>query len=210
MHSLAIAVLFAASTLAQTTPATTTATPSPLSLSGSTTTVAAASGNLQDAVNYLLPSQTITLSPSQSRQVVADAQSFFTAYAQSHPVAQLQADFVAAELFASATPNAALQSSLQQLVGGAQTALLLDPSGFVQSVNAIVSPFPFAAEATSYEDGLVAGLRTIVAHDLNVLVPGAPTAGATSTGAAANAVPTGFLGGAAAALAAGAVGLAML
>ena len=114
------------------------------------------------------------------------------------------------EILASTTPNAAQQSSIQGLLAEAATALVANPSGFVSSLNAIVSPFPFASAVQSYENGLISGMQTVFASDLSLSVPTASaTSSSSSAAAAAPARSTGLIAGGVA-MAAGLVGAALL
>ena len=97
------------------------------------------------------------------------------------------------------------------LLNNVQSGLLADPSGYISSVDALVSPFPFASDIKSYETAFLAGLQTVVASDLSMPVPTAP-AQSTSTGGVPAVRATGcaqVVVGAVAA-AAGVVGVGML
>ncbi len=90
---------------------------------------------------------------------------------------------------------------------------MANPSAYIASINAAVSPFPFAGAMSTYENRLLDGLRTVVASDLSMSVATATgtAASATHTGAAGRArvLPTGLVG-AAVAVAAGVMGLALI
>ena len=109
-------------------------------------------------------------------------------------------------LLGTTTPSPAQTSSLGALIGDVQNGLMNNPSAYISSVNAQVSPFPFAGEVQSYENGFVDGLRTVVATALSMSPP-APTTTSSTAGAAPK--QTGVVGGAFV-VAAGLVGVGLL
>lgn len=235
MHStLALSsLLFALNAHAQSSPASSAATPTTntaLQPSASGASSVTQSGNLANLVDYLIPTASITsLSPEQvgirklhyekpllliclfqSSKLESDAAVYFSQYTQSHPVSALEADIFIGAVLGGTSPSPAQETTLEHLLGAASSGLVNNPSAYISSVNAIISPFPFASEVQSYENGFVDGLRTVVAADLSLSVP-PPSSTSTSSSKAAAAAPrpTGAIAGGVAA-AAGLVGVALL
>lgn len=143
----------------------------------------------------------------QSSKIASDAAAYFNAYTAAHPVSALIEGAALDGFLGTTQPSNEQENSLIALLGGAQTAVVADPSGYISSINAIVSPFGFAGAVQSYENGFLDGLRTVVASDMSLSIPPASATGATSTGGAS--VPTSVVGPAILA-AAGIMGAAML
>ena len=231
------ALLFALTAHTQSSPASSAATPTANTLSqpvASNSAAASQTEDLEELVNYLIPTASITsLSPAQVRdssitllklltnkpslqssKVASDAAAFLSAYTASSPLSALESkiylDGGVGALFGSTTPSPAQISSIQALVGEAQSGLVDNPSAFISSANALVSPFPFATDIENYENGFVDGLRTVVASDLSLSVPPPSSASSSSTGGGvAPARPTGLMAGGVA-VAAGLLGAALL
>lgn len=165
--------------------------------------------DIENLVEYLIPSATSSLSPAQESRIAVDASNFLVEYTATKPLTQALVGAFIGQLFggASTTPSPAQESSIDNLLGMAGTAALANPSAYVQSVEEIVRPFAFAAAVTSYADGLFDGLRTVIASELSVPVP-TPTSQSSSAGAS-KPMATGVVGAAAAA-ALGVAGVAML
>ncbi|CAF9923320.1 MAG: hypothetical protein GOMPHAMPRED_002807 [Gomphillus americanus] len=194
--------LFALQVTAQTTPAL-----NPSAFPTAVPTVAAQDADLENVVNFLLPSASITsLSPSQSSAILSDAQAYLQSYTQASPIAELETKIFLDQLLGATTsPSAAQQSQLEALFNNAQADILANPSGFAVSVSTLVAPFAFASDIYSYENGIIDGLRTVVAKDVGASVPASTTS--TSTALAPKA--TG-LGMSAIAAVAGLVGVGLL
>ncbi|KAI4147786.1 MAG: hypothetical protein LQ340_005387 [Diploschistes diacapsis] len=203
---------------AQSSPASSSATPTQKASSQPSASGAAASQteNLAEVVDYLIPTASITsLSPAQSTKLASDISVYFSQYTASNPISALEQSIVVNQgigglLGGATTPSPAQISSIEGLVNNAENGLVGNPSAFISSANALISPFPFATIVQNYESGFVDGLRTVVASDMSLSVP--PPASATSshsTGGAAPARPTGVIAGGIA-VAAGLVGAALL
>lgn len=240
MHSTLVlsSLLFAMGAYAQSSPASSSATPTQKASSQPSASGAAASQteNLAEVVDYLIPTASITslspaqvsvfpairglycntnLFPVQSTKLASDISVYFSQYTASNPISALEQSIVVNQgigglLGGATTPSPAQISSIEGLVNNAENGLVGNPSAFISSANALISPFPFATIVQNYESGFVDGLRTVVASDMSLSVP--PPASATSshsTGGAAPARPTGVIAGGIA-VAAGLVGAALL
>lgn len=109
-------------------------------------------------------------------------------------------------------PSPSQTAALGALVAGAESGLESNPSAYISSVEAVISPFPFASRVRGYADAAVQGLRTVVASDLGVSAPSPTGAAATSsrsTGGVMRSIPTGVVMGAMGAVA-GVVGVGLL
>jgi hypothetical protein len=178
-------------------------------------TSTASAADVDAIVSFLLPSLGSTsLSPSQSAAILRDASSYLDSYTSANPLASLKADLVLDNLFASTTPSNAQIQSLSTLIDRASSGLINNPSAYVQSVESLISPFPFASKVRSYESGFKNGLATVVASDLRVTPPPpAATSASASTNVQMGAGPraTGVAGAVVGAgVVAGALGMALL
>ncbi|MCJ1442048.1 MAG: hypothetical protein MMC23_002540 [Stictis urceolatum] len=198
--------------LSQTALPTATQTSSPAeftSASGPIPTTTTPSANVNAILSFLLPSlPPISLSPSQSSAILADASQYLSSYTAASPLASLQGDLIADLIFASTTPSNEQIGSLSTLLQGVSTGLVNDPSAYISKIDGVVAPFAFASRVTAYEEGFREGLATVVASELGVSAPASkPTSAQSAFG---NAAPRGTgVAVAAVGLAAGVVGVAM-